>query len=233
MRVLPIHPNLHTYAFCCGKKICSGCYHHHLAKIEEQGVPLTCAFCRTAAPRSDEELLVQVRERIELNDPYAMHNMAIFCGKGWKGLSVNQAKCISLLRESADIGCSVSQIQLGSFYGTGEMGLEQNEEEALNYFEKAAEGGDIPARHSLACAEYNNGHRAAAMRHFRLSASGGFRDSMDGLIACFEKGWLHHADLARSLQSFYSARDEMKSDDRAQYIAHVKLTGEYEENYEC
>ena len=61
-------------------------------------------------------------------------------------------------------------------YDTGEMGLEQNKEEALKYWEKAADGGDIGARHNLGCLEEENGDRVAAMRHVRLSASGGYKE---------------------------------------------------------
>ena len=71
------------------------------------------------------------------------------------------------------------------------------------------------------------------MRHWRLAASGGFKPSMGGLIACFEDGWLQHADLAETLQTYYRSRGEMKSKDRDQWIKHLKETGEYEAEYEC
>ena len=48
------------------------------------------------------------------------------------------------------------------------MGLEQNKEEALKYWEKAADGGDIGARHNLGCTEEDNGDDVAALRHVRV-----------------------------------------------------------------
>ena len=39
------------------------------------------------------------------------------------------------------------------------------------------------SRHNVGCKEYGNGDHVAAMRHLRLSASGGIRKSMDCLIA--------------------------------------------------
>ena len=56
---------------------------------------------------------------------------------------------------------------------------------------------------------------------------------MTNLVIYFEVGMLRHADLAETTQAFYRARAEMKSDDRDQYIKHLKETGEYNEEYEC
>ena len=57
--------------------------------------------------------------------------------------------------------------------------------------------------------------------------------SMEILILCFEDGLLRHGDLAETLQAFYFARAEMRSDDRDSYIEYLKMTGVYKEEYEC
>ena len=67
------------------------------------------------------------------------------------------------------------------------------------------------------------------MRHWRLSTSGGDKDSMHNLIVCFEKGLLHHGDLAETMRAFYRSSAEMTSKDRDLYIEHLKKTGEYED----
>ena len=233
MRVLPRHPMLSTYADCCGKFLCGGCNFQHQIKQREGGEKLSaCAFCRTTLPKSDEEILARTHKRVELKDPNALLNMALDYGDGGHGLPVDQAKCIELLLESADLGCPGAQRQLGNYHHEGEMGLEQNKEKARKYFEKAAEGGHLLARHNLAFTANENGDRVAAMRHWRLSASGGYRKSMGALIECFEGGLLRHDDLAESVQAMYLARAEMKSEDRDQYIAHLKRTGEYEARFD-
>jgi len=170
--------------------------------------------------------------KIELKDPQALQNMATHYSNGKFGLPVDQAKCIELLHKATDLGFPPAQFQLGNFHDGGRMGLEQNKEEASKCYKEAAKGGDVIARHHLGCKEARNGDIVAAMRHFRLSASGGFRKSMEGLTACFEDGLLHHADLAETLQAFYRARAEMKSEDRDQCIKHLKEIGEYKEEYE-
>ena len=233
MRVLPVHSMLQTYSECCGKTVCGGCERQHQMKNNGQALPHMCAFCRTVAPRSDEEDLAQLRKRVELKDPDALLNMAMDYGDGGFGLPVDHAKCIELLREAADLGHPPAQCQLGNFYRNGGMGLEQNKKEAQKNYEQAAEGGDLDARHNLACAEKEAGNEVAAMRHCRLAASGGYRDAMDGLVSAFENGLLRHGDLAETLQAFYRSRDEMKSEGRDQYITYLKMKGEYKEEYEC
>ena len=230
MQSLPIHAGLQSFSVCCGKTICGGCNYQHQMK---SGEPITCAFCRTPVSESDEEILAQLRKRVEGKDPEALINMGMCYGRGAHGLPVNHAKCIELLRESADLGCPSAQYRLGNSYKFGEMGLEQNEEEGIKYWEKAAEGGHLLSRHNLGCNEADNDNDVAAMRHWRLSASGGDRKSMKQLIDFFEEGLLHHGDLAAILENFYHARNEMTSVDRDEYIAYLKRAGEYEAVYEC
>jgi TPR repeat protein len=199
----------------------------------KSGEVSTCAFCRTVAPRSDEEVLAQTRRRVELKDPVALVSLAMNYGLGKRGLSVDEAKCIELLREAADLGFPAAKYQLGNFYDNGEMGLEQNAKEALKYLKEAAEGGDILARNNVACIEHENGNDAAGMRHLRSAASGGYRKSMNTLIVCFEDGFLKHGDLAKTLRAFYRARAEIKSEHRDEYFKYLKMTGEYKEDMEA
>ena len=230
MRVLPIHPMLHNYFDCCGKFICGGCNYQHQMKSGD-GLR-TCAFCRTTLPKSEEEILARLNKRVERKDPKALCLMAMHFGLGELGLPVDQTKCIDLLRQSAGLGFPDAQYQLGIFHHRGEMGLEQNEEEARKYYQEAAEEGYLMSRHNLGCSQADSGDHVAAIRHWRLSASGGFRNSFCNIIMYFEHGLLHHGDLAKTLQALYRSRTEMRSEDRAKYIEHLKKTGEYEKDYD-
>ena len=167
-------------------------------------------------PIFEEDVVARLTKSAERKDPSALLKLALHHGYGDLGLPVDQAKCTDLLRESAGLGHPGAQYQLGNFYKFGEMGLEQNDAEALKYWEKAAEGGHIAALHNLGCAEGRNGDYVAAMRHFRLAASGGRRESIATLIAFFENGLLHHGDLAEALQAFYLATSEIRSENRSQ-----------------
>ena len=66
------------------------------------------------------------------------------------------------------------------------MGLEKKEEESMKAYKEAAKGGHTLARHNLGVTKYANGKYVAAMRHWRLSAPGGYRNSTGALIDCFE-----------------------------------------------
>ena len=234
MLVMPTDERFCRYFPCCGKSMCGGCCYQHeksrerAAEREQMWVPHACAFCRTAVPESNEAVLARLRKRVEHKDPKALYNMAMCYGFGHLGLSVDQEKCIDLLLQSADLGFPDSQYQLGCYYYDGEMGLERNQEEAIKSWEKAAEGGNLLAQHNLGSAENNtNGNYAAAIHHWQLSASGGFKLAMNGLIDYFEDGLLHHGDLAETLQAFYLARAELRSEDRDEYIEHLKRIGKY------
>ena len=50
---------------------------------------------------------------------------------------------------------------------------------------------------------------------------------MEALIAAFDDGLLHHGDLAEPLQAFYCSRAELRSEDRDEYIEHLKRIGKY------
>ena len=230
MHAMPLHNSSHTYFACCSKTICGGCHLQHQMTSGER--PLSCAFCRTAVPGSDEEILVQLRKRVELKDPHALCDMALYYGDGDLGLPVDHAKCIELLREAADLGFPSALHHFGNFHRKGDKGLERNEAEAFKYYKEAAEGGDVESRHNLGCVEEGSGDHVAAMHHWRLAASGGFRKSMNVLIECFEDGLLRHGNLAETLQAFNNARAEMKSKDRDQYIKHLKETGESCEEFD-
>ena len=93
--------------------------------------------------------MARLRKRVELKDPKAMRDMALYYGDGDFGLPVDQAKCIELLRQSAGLGFPNAQFNLGNYYDDGEMGLEQNKEEASKCYKVAAEGGYLAARHNL------------------------------------------------------------------------------------
>ena len=239
MRMLPVHTMLHTYNACCGKTICGGCDWQHklmsqelVAKRGQPPVPRTCAFCRTPVPKSDEEMLARKRQKAELKDRNAMRSIGFDYRFGRLGLPVDHAKCIDLFRESAALGDPIALCQLGYFNDTGAMGIEQSKEKALRYFKKAAECGDLVSLHNIGCVKGGNGAPVAAMLHWRLSASGGYKRSMESLLTFFEFGLLHHGDLAETLRAFYLARAEMKSDDRDEFIEYLKENGEYKEEYE-
>ena len=158
--------------------------------------------------------------------------MAIDYGHGDEGLPLDQAKCIELLREAAGLGSSAAQSQLGQFYDFGQMRLERNQEEAHKCYKAAAEGGHLRSLYNLGGMASENGDFVAALRHWRVAASRGHKKSMANLMLFFEDGLFHHDDLSESLQGFYLARAEMRSEDRDQFIGYLKNVGEYHAEFD-
>ena len=113
--------------------------------------------------------------------------------------------------------------------------VEITKNEDLKVYEwllERAKGGDVLSRHNIGMTEGVNGNPVAAMRHLRLSASGGDRSSIETLITGFEAGMIHHGDLAETLQAMYRARAETTSGDRDKFIAYLKSNGQYEKEYD-
>ena len=214
MHAFPIRPELRSYFACCGKTLCCSCDFQHWAKSKEmaaergqRSVERTCAFCRTTLPKSVEEELERLSKRVDRKDSKALGILALQHGKGQRGLPVDHAKCIDLHREAADHGGVESQYNIGMYHLYGEMGLQQNEEEAIKYFEKAAERGHVDAHHALGFTERRNGEIVAAMRHWRVAASGGSMLSMDDLIECCFEIWPPETRRpCRDLTSFLSRK---------------------------
>ena len=76
-------PSLHTgqrYMTCCGKVICSGCIYAG-SKMDGNADQL-CPFCRTPAATSDEEIIDQLKKRVEMGDAIAIYNLGGFYFEG-------------------------------------------------------------------------------------------------------------------------------------------------------
>ena len=224
MLAMPIDGRLLFYMVCCGKTICCGCKVQHEIKHKEQ----TCAFCRELIAKTEEVALARIRKRVDLKDRDAMYCMSTYYRRGQMGLSVNQAKCIDLLRQAADLGLPGAHYELGNIHHSGELGLEQDDAKAKMHWKKAADSGHLVSQHNI-------GHKMAemhddfvtAMRYWRLAASGGYKPSIKTLIECFERGFFHHRDLSEALQNHYKATAEMKSNERDQYINILKTRTAY------
>ena len=83
---LPLIGTGSKYMSCCGKTVCSGCIHamdmediDRGKKEEDRGV---CAFCRTPAPTSEEEVLERMNKRVDLEDAEAMSNLGFIYSAG-------------------------------------------------------------------------------------------------------------------------------------------------------
>ena len=66
------------YQSCCGKIICSGCIH---AGVTTTGKNM-CPFCRALAPKTDEEILIRSKKRVEVGNAQAMYELGCLYAEG-------------------------------------------------------------------------------------------------------------------------------------------------------
>ncbi len=79
----------------------------------------------------------------------ALHSLGLMYAQG-HGVKLDNTKALELLRKSANQGYAETQAQLGYLYEKGKCGLPQNYLEAIKWYQKAAERGNVLAQKVLA-----------------------------------------------------------------------------------
>ena len=123
--------------------------------------------------------------------------IAAACGGGAGGIDAER------LRESAERGVVLAQVLLGAMYDNGEGGVPENDAEAVRWYRRAAEQGDLAqsgAQGAQRSAQFNLGviydqggigvvpDKAEAVKWYRLAASRGHAGAQHNLGAMYETG---------------------------------------------
>ena len=82
------------------------------AKKELPPFPAGCAFCRTAHPTTEKELVDRIKAKV--GDPFAIYNYGMAHRDGRFGLPKNDTKALELFHQSADMGCVDAMSELGA-----------------------------------------------------------------------------------------------------------------------
>ena len=219
---LPTLPKGRVYMACCGKLVCGGCTHAPV--YDDKGNRVDddkqneCPFCRTVAPKSYEKTIKRLEKRIELNDPTAIHNMGVYYSHGQFGLSQNDAKALELWHRAGELGHHKSYFNIGGVYNEG-RGVEIDKQKALHYWELAAMGGDVEARHNLGAMEGQAGNMDRALKHFMIAVKDGGSISLESIKRMHEAGLSTKDEYTKALQLYQEYLDEVKSDQRDQAAA--------------
>ena len=212
-------PSLHTghrYKSCCGKIICSGCI--HAVAIRDGGVGL-CPFCRSPAPKSiNEEILEQIKKRMEVGDDEAIRNLGCFYSAGVYGLPQVYAKALELWHQAAKLGNAKSYYSIGIAYLNGN-GVERDVKKAGYYYELAAMGGQVLARHNLGALDFNAGNTDRALKHWMIAAGYGDNQSLEHIKQMFMNGDATKDDYAKALHAYQEYLVEIKSPQRDEAAA--------------
>ena len=212
--MLPL-PSLYTgykYRSCCGKIICSGCI--YAVEKRDGGVGL-CPFCRTPTPTTKEDVIIQVKKRIEIGDAEAMHNLGGCYTDGLCGLPQDHAKALELWHRAAKLGNAKSSYSIGNAYDLGN-GVEKKAE---YYWELAAMEGHVHARHNLGIYEGIAENMDRALKHHMIAAGFGDNDSLEKIKQMFMNGDATKDDYAKALLSYQANLVEIKSAQRDEAAA--------------
>jgi uncharacterized protein len=206
-------PSLHTgskYRACCGKRICSGCL---CAVAKRDGGVGLCPFCRSPSRKSDDEILDEMKKRVELGDAGAIRNLGCCYFDGMYGLPQDNNKAIKLWHRAAELGSATSYYNIGMAYLHG-RGVERDEKKANHYWELAAMGGSVEARHNLGAIEVQAGNMDRAVKHHMIAAGYGDNDSLNAIRQMYKDGKATKDDYAKALQVYQANLVEIKSAQR-------------------
>jgi tetratricopeptide (TPR) repeat protein len=193
---------------CCSKSICIGCEYANTQREREQGLEHRCAFCRERKPKSDEEHIKRIMERVKKNDPVAMTDMGkLDYNKG------DYVKALEYYTKAAELGHVEAHACLGNLYYHG-LGVEKDMAKAVHHLEQAAIGGHPGARGFLAVHERNNGRPDRAAKHFIIAANLGDDMSLKAIKELFVRGVVSKEDYATALRGYQAAVNETKSAER-------------------
>ena len=194
---------------CCGKVICVGCI-YAMKMNEDKDL---CAFCRNPESKSDEEDNERLNKLLKKGNAEAYYLLGCRYKSGSYDLSQDNQKANELFLKAGELGCAAAYHNLGIAYDLEEEG-EVDKKKAKHYYELAAIGGDIHARHNLGCTEYEVGNHHRAFNHFIMAAKAGHKTSLDCVKTGFMDGDVTKDEYANTLRAHQKSLDEMKSDMR-------------------
>jgi len=202
------------YSACCGKTICNGCI-HAVARMDKEE---KCPFCRSPSPASNEEVIKQVKKRVEASDAQAMTNLGGFYDEGLYDLPQDSAKAVELWRHAAELGNAFAYHNIGYAYFDG-RGVERDEKKAVHYYDLAAMGGDILARQCLGILEKRSGSTDRSLKHFMIAVEFGSKDSLEHIKQFFMNGHATKDDYEKALRVYQAYLDDSKSAGRDEAAA--------------
>jgi TPR repeat protein len=129
------------------------------------------------------------------------------------GLQQDYEKSMELRLRAGELGYAALYGNIGHAYYHGE-GVERDEKKAKHYYELAAIGGHVVARHNLGCDEGRAGNITRAVKHWMISAEAGDDDSLKAIRQCYMAGHATKDDFEKALRAHKEAKDEMKSEQR-------------------
>lgn len=228
----PLGEETSAYMYCCGQVLCSGCIHENLriiaatnGKRSEEAtrsdrppklLDCCCPFCRVPMPRNDNEVIDRLRKRMELGDARAYYNMSAGYRKGSFGLKRSERMYFKHAKRAAELGSMQAYFNMALDYRSGKL-CKKDKAKEREYFEIAAKGGHVKARHMLGLMEHDAGNERLALKHWLMSAAMGYDNSLENVGIGFKVGKVTKKEYANALRAHQRSLAEMKSEERDRY----------------
>jgi TPR repeat protein len=155
-----------------------------------------------------EEVDMEYERRVEANDPVAMRQLGIrhFERGDYKS-------AFEYWTKGAELGDAASHHELSVMYNRGE-GVEKDLKKEARHLKEAAIAGNPSSRHNLGCAEWENGRKDRAVKHWIIAANLGYDKSMMSLMSAYSLGSVSKEDFESALRAHQAAVDATKSPQR-------------------
>jgi TPR repeat protein len=216
---------------CCGKTICSGCFHEHY--LQSSGSP-TCPFCRAKLPSTALEFIKMLEKRVDANDSDAILQLGMLYLLGDEDLSITKEidKAIKLLHRAAELGSAEAYNSLGVLYGRGDD-VSTDEAKANQYSEKAAMAGCVNSRIVLGNIDAKAGSFDRAVKHWLIGASCGDIRAVNRLKEAMIDGGATRDDYAQALREYKQYLDQVTSYQRDRAAAYSDQFKYLIEEHKC
>ena len=228
MLPFPHESNDTKYCYTCGTTVCKGCMIsagivHRKDGGDIKGAMdnfLTCPYCRSNNELYDDKAtLEKLMKQANTGNGEALFRVGTHYFDGGMGLKQDKAEGLKWYHRGVEAGSGKAALFLGKCYNEGD-GVDKDEEIALEYFQKAAELGYVPAFNLIGAILMNKGFIEEGMLNYRKAAICGMSDDwlFNALRDGFEDGFITKDEYAYALREHQKACNEMKSDAREAWL---------------
>lgn len=176
-----------------------------------------CAFCRTSCQQKDEDEIKNLKKCIERDNANAVHVLGTHYLYGKFGMRKDLTKAVELFLKAGEMGHAQAYWTLGMIYEDGMYG-KRDHKKARHYYELAAIGGSLDARHSLGCMHGRAGDIVRACKHFLIGAKAGDERNMKQVKIQYLNGSVAKDDYDEAMRAFQNQQDAAKSVGRDDFL---------------
>ena len=224
MLLLPLRKLETNYCVTCGKTVCLGCMistglvHKRDGGDRETAIEkaMTCPYCRSNTEVDDDKFrLEKEMQRANEGNGESMSRIATSYFDGGMGLRQDKDEGLKWYYRALEAGNGLAAYCLGMCYWKGD-GIEKDIEKALEYCQKSADLGYIPAFSLIGAILMNKGDIGEGMLNYRKAAICGESNELlfNVLRDGFKYGYITKDEYALTLRENQAACNEMKSDGR-------------------